>query len=55
MSGAGATTTSLDDTNPVRFQEDTEGFLWVEMDATRFTGVFYNENGVAEFEYTIER
>ncbi len=55
VSGAGATTTGLDDTNPVRFQEDTLGFLWVELDATHFTGVFYNEDALAEFEHTLQR
>ena len=55
VSGAGATTTSLEDRNPVRFEADTEGFLWVEMSATQFVGAFYNEWGELDYEHTLQR
>lgn len=55
VSGAGATTTGLYGDNLVRFEENTVGFLWVEVDASQFTGVFYDGDGVEQFEHTLAR
>lgn len=55
VSGAGAKTTEMEyrDDNPTYWDEDTEGFLWVELTATTFTGVFYSAEGVEEFRREI--
>jgi hypothetical protein len=55
VSGAGSKTTPLEGDNPTWFEEDTEGFLWVEADATHLTGAFYDAWGHLEFERTLAR
>jgi len=53
VSGAGSKTTPLSGENATYFEKSTEGFLWVEADATHLTGVFYDAEGNEEFERTI--
>lgn len=48
VSGAGAKTTAFvhRDNNPVFFESDRgEGFMWVEIDGRKMTGIFYDLNG----------
>ena len=57
VSGAGAKTTEIvdRDSNPYYFELGEPGFLWVEMNETTFTGVFYDIDGVSEFERSFDR
>lgn len=57
VSGAGSKVTEIvdRDANPYYFEVASAGFLWVEMNETTFTGVFYDEDGVAEFERSFDR
>ncbi len=44
------------DQMPSRFADDARhGFLWVELDRDRFTGVFYDEDGQADYQRTFLR
>jgi len=51
VSGTGAKTTDLENRgNPTNFEDDqTEGFLWVEIRDNTLTGEFYDKNGVLSF------
>lgn len=49
VSGAGAKTTELEGSNPTWFESDQEGFVWVELRGTTFTGVFYDAAGTELF------
>lgn len=57
VSGAGAKVTEIveRDANPSYFQVATAGFMWIKMNEDSFTGVFYDEDGVPEFERTFYR
>lgn len=57
VSGAGAKTTEIveRDGNATYFQEATTGFLWVEVTAETFTGVFYDDAGTEQFSRTFYR
>ena len=55
VSGAGAKTTSVDDTNETWFQESSLGFYWVEVSADRLTGAFYDSAGQIEIERTLTK
>jgi hypothetical protein len=45
VSGAGSKTTELPGEDPTYFQDQTEGFLWVEIVGNTFTGVYYDSAG----------
>ncbi len=55
VSGAGATTTALVGGNPVRFQRDTLGFLYVTVDAHTLSADFIDTSGDIEFTRTLTR
>lgn len=57
VSGAGAKTTGLEDRGTPTFFEDdaTEGFLWAEFDGDRFSGTFYDRDGVELFSMSYTR
>ena len=51
VSGAGAKTTTFEDTQPTNFQDDTlEGFVWIEIIGKEITIQFWNKEGVMEHE-----
>jgi len=56
VSGGGAKLTDFEhrNDNPTLWEDDqTEGFLWVEIIDNSFTGVFYDRNGAEQYERTI--
>lgn len=56
VSGAGSSTEPFRhrDNNPTRFESDAHiGFMWVEIDGTRFTGEFYDQGGVLLYARSI--
>jgi hypothetical protein len=55
VSGAGATTYGLGGTNPVYFEDDSMGFLWVEIDGATLTGVFYDATGTELYRATLTK
>ena len=55
VSGAGHSTYGLYTTNAAAFQVQSLGFLWVEIDGNRFTGVFYDQDGVELYRGTITK
>ena len=57
VSGAAAKVTEIvgRDANPSYFEVATPGFLWIEMNDTQLTGVFYDEDGQPQFSRTIYR
>ncbi|HET6583916.1 MAG TPA: hypothetical protein VFG69_10715, partial [Nannocystaceae bacterium] len=55
VSGGGSKLTDFEhrEDNPVYFEDDQiEGFLWVEIIDDSFTGVFYDRDGINQFERT---
>lgn len=44
LSGSGASSYSIVGTNPTYFDDNSPGFLWIELDGNQFTGVFYDQN-----------
>ncbi|WP_455376024.1 metallophosphoesterase [Kaarinaea lacus] len=55
VSGAGATTTPLPGSNPVLFQADTLGILYIAIDGKVLTAEFVDENGNVEFSHTLRK
>jgi hypothetical protein len=55
VSGAGQSTYPLFGTNPVYFEEASLGFLWVEIDGTTLTGVFYDETATELYRGTLTK
>ncbi len=56
VSGGGAKLTEFvhrDDNRTVWEDDQSEGFLWVEIIDNQFTGVFYDRNGAEQYEGTI--
>jgi tartrate-resistant acid phosphatase type 5 len=56
VSGGGAKLTEFvhrDDNRTIWEDDQSEGFLWVEIIDNNFTGVFYDRNGVEQYEGTI--
>lgn len=54
VSGAGSKAEPLPGSNPKFFQvAETEGFMWVEVTADSFTGVFYDQTGKELYSRTI--
>ncbi len=53
--GGGAGTYGLDGDNPAWFEEETNGFLWVEIDGRTFTGVFYDADGNELFRRSVTK
>jgi 3',5'-cyclic AMP phosphodiesterase CpdA len=45
VSGAGAKTTELEGSNNSWFQQEIEGFVWIEIQGRTFTGVYYDLDG----------
>ncbi len=55
VSGAGATATPLPGSNPVLFQSDTLGILYVSISGKTLTAEFINENGDTEFTHHLQK
>lgn len=55
VSGAGATTTTLEGESPTHYQSDAVGFLLIEVTDTRFTIRFYDRKGTLDHERIVER
>ncbi|MEW5855425.1 MAG: metallophosphoesterase [Myxococcota bacterium] len=55
VSGAGAKTTEIEGDNPVHYQSDQKGFLYVVIQGNQFKGQFINEDGSVGFERTFTR
>ncbi|MDP6932969.1 MAG: hypothetical protein QGG40_08620, partial [Myxococcota bacterium] len=57
VSGAAAKTTDLEGRGNATFFEDdqTEGFVWVELRDEELTGEFYDSSGTLDFEQTVTR
>lgn len=55
VSGAGASTTELEGSNPAHFERDTLGFAWVEIKGRTFKAEFIDENGTVEFTRTVSK
>lgn len=55
VSGAGASTTTLPGKNSVLFQSDSPGFLYVVIEGKKLTAQFVNDNGIVDFEHTLEK
>jgi len=55
VSGAGATTTTLEGKNPTYFESDEVGFLLVEATDTLLTIRFYDQNGTLDHKRSIKR
>ena len=55
VSGAGATATPLPGSNPVLFQSDTLGILYVSINGKTLTAEFINENGDTEFTHRLHK
>ncbi len=57
VSGGGASVTPFDSAgkNPYYWRAESVGFIYVVIDATSFTGTFYNGDGVAQFTRTITK
>jgi tartrate-resistant acid phosphatase type 5 len=45
VSGAGAKTTELSGSNATWFEQEIEGFVWIELKGRTMTGVYYDLNG----------
>lgn len=54
VSGAGAGGSSLEQTNPARFQAPTVGFLWAEADGASLRAEFIGPEGQVEFTRTLQ-
>lgn len=55
VSGAGAKTSALEGTNPVRFQSDKLGFLYIVVDGTTLTAEFLDGDGKVEFTHQMKK
>jgi predicted phosphodiesterase len=55
VSGAGAKPRGLPGKNPVRWQSEALGFLYVVADDTTFTGQFIGADGSVDFEHTLTK
>ena len=55
VSGAGAKVTDLTGSNPVHYQANTIGFVYITVDANTFTAEFIDSNGRSEFTRTIRK
>ena len=55
VSGAGSTTTPLPGNNPVLFQSDTLGALYISINGKTLTAEFINENGDTEFTHNLHK
>ena len=55
VSGAGSSTTALPGVNPVLFQSDELGFLYVRIEGNTLTGEFVDANGNTEFTQVITK
>jgi hypothetical protein len=54
--GTGAEFTEIQGTNPVHYQDASEGgFLYVEIEGNQMTGTFYDENGEIDFTRSITK
>ena len=51
VSGAGSNTTSLKGSNPVLFQSDKPGFLYVKIEGNSLRGEFYDAQGNMDFSH----
>ena len=55
VSGAGSSTTALPGNNPVLFQSDELGFLYVRIEGNTLTGEFIDDKGNIEFTHVIKK
>ena len=55
VSGSGSKITSLDGENPVWYQAERNGFVYVDMDETQFTATFYDHTGTVLFSRTVTK
>jgi hypothetical protein len=55
VSGAGGKSSGVGGGNPVWFQRQGYGFLWVELRGDTFTGVFYDDSGTELYRRSFER
>ena len=55
VSGAGSSTTPLPGNNPVLFQSDELGFLYVRIEGNTLTGEFVDSNGNTEFTHVVTK
>lgn len=55
VSGAAAAVTELDGSNPTYFQQNTLGFVWVEIKGRALTAEFIDVNGTVEFTRTVTK
>ncbi len=55
VSGAAAATTSLEGDNPVHFESEALGFLYVRIEGNTFTGQFIDTTGAVLYERTITK
>lgn len=55
VSGAGSKTTDLPGDNPVRFQADTIGFLYVTIDGKTLDAEFLDADGNIQFNYRLQK
>jgi tartrate-resistant acid phosphatase type 5 len=53
VSGAGSSLRDLGGSNPTRFETATLGFMWVELQGTTFTGVFYDSDGTELYRHVL--
>jgi hypothetical protein len=55
ISGAGASTTDVDRTQPTWFKTDQVGFAYIVIEGNTFTATFFNADGMQLFTKTVTR